>query len=87
VNPPTLVSRAQVHVVYGARVGSVEAPSLAEVDLEGGFLFIRRQGRMKMEFSEYVCPEAMPKEVPPTVSTPVTAPPPEASAVASERGT
>jgi hypothetical protein len=87
VNPPTLVSRAQVHVVYGVRVGSVDAPSQADVELEGGFLFIRRQGRMKMEFSDYICPEAMPKETEPAVSTPVPAPPPDASTVAAERGT
>jgi hypothetical protein len=88
VNPPTLVTRAQVHVAYGARVGSVDAPSQADVEFEGGFLFIRRQGRMKLEFSDYICPEAMPKETTPAVSSPVPAPPPpDASAVAAERGT
>jgi hypothetical protein len=87
VNPPTLVSRAHVHVAYGIRVGSIDAPSQADVELEGGFLFIRRQGRMKLEFSDYVCPEAMPKETAPAVSTPVPAPPPDATAVAAERGT
>jgi hypothetical protein len=87
VNPPTLVTRAQVHVAYGARVGSVDAPSRAEVELEGGFLFIRRQGRMKLEFSDYVCPEAMPKELAPAVSVPAPATPPDASTVAAERGT
>jgi hypothetical protein len=87
VNPPTLVTRAQVHVVYGVRVGSVDAPSEAEVDLEGGFLFIRRQGRMKLEFSDYVCPEVMPKELAPAVSVPAPATPPDASTVAAERGT
>jgi hypothetical protein len=87
VNPPTLVTRAQVHVVYGARVGMVDAPSRAQVDLEGGIFFIRRQGRMTMEYSEYLCPEAMPKETAPSVSTPAPAPPPEATAQAAERGT
>lgn len=87
VNPPTLVSRAHVHVVYGVRVGSIDAPSQADVELEGGFLFIRRQGRMKLEFSDYVCPEAMPQETAPAVSSPVPAPPPpDPSALAAERG-
>src|SRR5215475_8479422 len=36
VNPPGLVTRAEVHITYGLRVGLLEARSRVHVDVEGG---------------------------------------------------
>jgi hypothetical protein len=82
VNPPTLVSRAEVTVTYGLRVGLLEARSLVHVEIEGGLLFYRRQGRMDFQFTDYVCPESMPRPAEPSVSGPGEAPHPASRASA-----
>ena len=68
VNPPTLVNRAEVQVTYGARVGLLDARSHVHVEIEGGLLFYRRQGKMDFQFTDWVCPEAMPAPSAPSVS-------------------
>ena len=68
VNPPTLVNRAEVQVTYGARVGLLDACSHVHVEIEGGLLFYRRQGKMDFQFTDWVCPEAMPAPSAPSVS-------------------
>jgi hypothetical protein len=77
VNPPTLVNRAEVTVTYRVRVGLLDARSQVHVELEGGLLFYRRQGRMDFQFSDYVCPESMPPTTGPSVSGPADVPPPQ----------
>jgi len=74
VNPPTLVSRVEVHVNYGLRVGLLDARSHVHVEIEGGLLFYRRQGKMDFQFTDWVCPESMPAPAAPSVSGPPDAP-------------
>jgi len=78
VNPPTFVTKAQVHVRYGARVGLLDARSSVDVTLEGGLLSYRRRGRMDFRFSDYSCPESMPPPEPPVVAPREPAPVPVA---------
>jgi hypothetical protein len=65
-----------VHVTYGLRVGLLEARAQVHVELEGGLLFYKRQGRMDFQYSDYVCPESMPRPAGPAVSGPPDAPAP-----------
>jgi hypothetical protein len=81
VNPPTFVTKAEVKVKYGARVGLLDARSEVDVAIEGGLLFYKRRGRMDFRFSDYSCPESMPPlPAEPTVAEPRDAPPPPAPA-------
>jgi hypothetical protein len=68
VNPPTLVNRVEVHVTYGLRVGLLDARSHVHVEIEGGLLFYRRQGKMDFQFTDWVCPESMPPPAAPSVA-------------------
>ena len=87
VHPPTFVTKAQVAVKYGARVGLLDARSEINVDIEGGLLFYRRRGRMEFRFKDYVCPESMPPPAAePTVAEPHGPPPGPASGAHAERG-
>jgi hypothetical protein len=86
VNPPTLVSRAEVQVTYGIRVGLLEARSAVHVELEGGLFFYRRQGRMDFHYTDYVCPESMPRPAGPSVSGPADAPPIQEIGERADRG-
>src|SRR5215813_1873654 len=74
VNPPGLVTRAEVRVTYGLRVGLLEARSRVHVDVEGGLLFYKRQGKMDFQYTDWVCPESMPPPAAPSVSGPADAP-------------
>ncbi|MGZ3480806.1 MAG: hypothetical protein ACXU81_10680, partial [Myxococcaceae bacterium] len=86
VNPPTFVTKAEVNVRYGARVGLLDARSEVNVAIEGGVLFYKRRGRMDFRFSDYACPESMPPPTEPTVAQPRSTPPVPASAPHAERG-
>jgi len=84
VNPPTLVTRVEVHAKYGTRVGLLDARSEVSVAIEGGLLFYKRRGRMDFRYSDYRCPESMPPE--PTVAEPRGAPPAPPSDPRADRG-
>lgn len=86
VNPPTFVTKVEVHAVYGARVGLLDARSEIGVALEGGLLFYKRRGRMDFRFSDYACPESMPAPAEPTVATPHAPPPVPSSGRRADRG-
>ena len=86
MNPPTFVTRAEVNVKYGARVGLLDARSEVNVAIEGGLLFYKRRGRMDFRFSDYTCPQSMPPPAEPTVAQPRSTPPVPASAPHAERG-
>jgi hypothetical protein len=86
VNPPTFVTKAEVDVKYGARVGLLDARSEVNVAIEGGVLFYKRRGRMDFRFSDYTCPESMPPPAEPTVAQPRSTPAAPASAPHAERG-
>lgn len=86
VNPPTFVTKAEVKVKYGARVGLLDARSEVNVAIEGGVLFYKRRGRMDFRFSDYACPESMPPPAEPTIAQPRGTPPLPASAPHAERG-
>jgi hypothetical protein len=60
VNPPTLVTKVEVHAKYASRVGLLDARSDVSVDIEGGLLFYKRKGRMDFRYTDYRCPESMP---------------------------
>jgi hypothetical protein len=70
VNPPTLVTRAEVRSRYGARVGLLDARSEVNVVLEGGILFYKRRGRMDFRYSDWSCPESMPPRPEPEIAAP-----------------
>jgi hypothetical protein len=86
VHPPTFVTKAEVHVLYAARVGLLEARSQVSVALEGGLLFYKRRGRMDFRYSDYSCPESMPAPTGPAVSGPSGPPPPPESGERADRG-
>ena len=85
VNPPTFVTKAQVHAKYAARVGLLDARSEVSVAIEGGLLFYKRRGRMDFQYTDYRCPESMPPPEP-EVAEPRGAPPVPASGPRAERG-
>lgn len=86
VNPPTFVTKAEVHARYAARVGLLDARSEVSVAIEGGLLFYKRRGRMDFRYSDYSCPESMPPPPEPTIAEPRRAPPVPASGPRAERG-
>lgn len=86
VNPPTFVTKAEVKVKYATRVGLLDARSEVDVAIEGGLLFYKRRGRMEFRFSDYSCPESMPRPAEPTVAEPHEAPPAPSSAAHADRG-
>ena len=86
VNPPTFVTKAEVHAWYAARVGLLDARSEVTVAIEGGLLFYKRRGRMDFRYSDYSCPESMPPPAEPTVAEPRGAPPVPSSGPRAERG-
>jgi hypothetical protein len=86
VNPPTFVTKAEVHVQYGARVGLLDARSEVQVALEGGLLFYKRRGRMDFRFSDYCCPESMPPPPEPAVAAPREPQPVPVAGSRAERG-
>ena len=86
VHPPTFVNRAEVHVIYGARVGLLDARSQVSVALEGGLLFYKRRGRMDFQLSDYACPESMPPSPGPAVSGPSAPPPARVEGERADRG-
>ncbi len=86
VNPPTFVTRVEVHARYGARVGLLDARSEINVAIEGGLLFYKRRGRMDFRFAEYSCPESMPPPAEPEVAVPRVPPPVPASGPRADRG-
>ena len=87
VNPPTLVTKVEVHAKYAARVGLLDARSEVSVAIEGGLLFYKRRGRMDFRYSDYRCPESMPPPPPePVVAEPRGAPPESASEPRADRG-
>ena len=85
VHPPTFVTKAQVNVRYGARVGLLDARSSVDVALEGGLLFYKRRGRMSFRFSDYSCPESMPPPPEPPVVAPRETPPVPVAGPRAER--
>jgi hypothetical protein len=85
VNPPTFVTKAEVTVRYGARVGVLDARSEVNVAIEGGLLFYKRRGRMEFRFSDYACPESMPATGP-AVAEPRGPPPASTSGPHADRG-
>ena len=84
VNPPTLVTKVEVHAKYATRVGLLDARSDVSVDIEGGLLFYKRRGRMDFSYTDYRCPESMPPPEP-VVAEPGEAPVPS-SAPRADRG-
>jgi len=87
VNPPTLVTRAEVHTRYGARVGLLDARSEVNVALEGGLLFYKRRGRMDFRYSDWSCPESMPPRRPePEIAAPREPPAAPAEGPRADRG-
>src|SRR5215469_4922497 len=84
VNPPTLVSKVEVHARYGTRVGLLDARSDVSVDIEGGLLFYKRRGRMDFRYTDYRCPESMPPPEP-VVAEPGEVPVPS-SGPSADRG-
>jgi hypothetical protein len=85
VNPPTLVTRAEIHVKYAARVGLLDARSEVNVAVEGGLLFYKRRGRMDFRYTDYRCPESMPPPEP-AVAEPRAVPPAPDSDRRADRG-
>ena len=85
VNPPTFVTKAEVTVKYGTRVGVLDARSEVNVAIEGGLLFYKRRGRMDFRFSDYACPESMPPSGP-AVADPGRPPPASTSGPHADRG-
>jgi hypothetical protein len=85
VNPPTLVTKVEVHAKYGARVGLLDARSAVSVAIEGGLLFYKRRGWMDFSYSDYRCPESMPPPEP-AVAQPQGAPAEPPSEPRADRG-
>jgi hypothetical protein len=84
VNPPTLITKVEVHAKYASRVGLLDARSDVSVDIEGGLLFYKRKGRMDFRYSDYRCPESMPPADP--VAAEPGQPTVPASAPSADRG-
>ena len=85
VNPPALVTKAEIHASYATRVGLLDARSEVNVVVEGGLLFYKRRGRMDFSYSDYRCPESMPPPEP-RVAEPRDAPPVPTSGPRADRG-
>jgi len=85
VNPPTLVTKVEVHAKYATRVGLLDARSDVSVAIEGGLLFYKRRGRMDFRYTDYRCPESMPPAEP-VAADPREAPPAPSSGPRADRG-